>query len=91
MIVCDKCGAVDDYNTVMNGPHKTAWCNVCSAYIKHIEQEPPKMYIGKYKGRFIHEITDLEYLIWVSDSLSFGKRTRQAILDRIKELQEKRK
>lgn len=87
MIVCKNCGSVDDYKVTENGPHRTAWCNGCNSYIKHIPSgESPKMYMGKYKGQEIRSIDDLSYLVWVSETFNFKGNTMKAIHDRINEL-----
>jgi hypothetical protein len=71
-LICPKCGLVDDYNIQQRGNHKTAYCNGCDSYIKHLPQgNPTALYFGKYKGRQLESMTtpeELKYLKWLNDS-----------------------
>lgn len=47
----------------------------------------PRMYVGKYKGTPIHEITDLSYLEWAVENItSLKNQDRKNIRFRILEL-----
>jgi hypothetical protein len=35
-IICQRCGSINDYRTVVSGPHIKAICNGCDRYIKFI-------------------------------------------------------
>lgn len=37
-VICQRCGSVDDYRTVVSGPHIKAICNGCDRYIKFISR-----------------------------------------------------
>lgn len=69
-IICQRCGSVNDYREEIKGPHKTAICNGCDRYIKHLSQgNPTVLYFGKYKGRELSSLTSDEekrYLEWLS-------------------------
>lgn len=69
-VTCIRCGLIDDYEVRQSGPHKTAYCNGCGKYIKHLPQENSnlKLYFGKYKDREITSLTgkeEVDYLKWV--------------------------
>lgn len=70
-IICQHCGSINDYRTIMKSNQNTAWCNGCDNFIKNIPQgKPPMLYFGKHKGRLIASMTDQEevnYLKWVLD------------------------
>lgn len=38
VIVCKRCGSVNDYRTEQAGPHIKAICNGCNLYIKFVSQ-----------------------------------------------------
>lgn len=86
-IVCKNCGLVDDYSTEMKSGQNVATCNGCGNYIKNLPQgNPPQIYIGKYKGQFLHDITDTEYLIWAYKNWTMNPKMKNDILNRITEL-----
>lgn len=88
-VICTKCGSVNDYTTRQNGPHTTAYCNTCTAYIKNIPSAKPTFYVGKFKGTAIEEVNDLGYLIWANDNMtSLNARQKEACVDRIRSLSE---
>jgi len=69
-VTCTNCGLINDFETRISGPHKSAYCNGCGKYIKHLPQENPKLklYFGKYIDREISSMTlkeEIEYLKWV--------------------------
>jgi hypothetical protein len=79
-ITCKNCGLIDDYNIVQKGNHKTAICNGCGRYIKHLPQEGgAKFYFGKYKDQLVSEVNDIEYLQWVWDNVKLSEKMRDAI------------
>ena len=69
-IVCQKCGSINDFRTVMKSNQNTCWCNGCDSFIKNMPQgKSPKLHFGKYKDREISTMTDaveINYLQWVS-------------------------
>lgn len=84
-IICLKCGSINDYWVKETDLHSTAYCN-CGAYIKHLPKgniEDLRMYIGKYKGKLITEIEDLNYLEWAIKNISFKDKYKTAITNRI--------
>lgn len=68
-IICQHCGNINDYRTIMKSNQNTAWCNGCDKFIKNLPQgKPPQIFFGKYKDRFIATMTskeELEYLQWL--------------------------
>ena len=86
-IICNKCGSINDYRTIMKSGQNTAWCNGCDSYIKNIPQNKPKLYFGKYKGLFVHQMTLPEhrnYFNWlISAGIKLDSRTKQAVLKMI--------
>lgn len=69
-IVCKKCGSVNNYRIEPRGIHRTACCNLCNSYIKHLPQgKPITLFFGKYKERTIDSMVnkdEIEYLKWLS-------------------------
>jgi hypothetical protein len=70
-IICQHCGSINDYRTIMKSNQDTAWCNGCDKFIKNISQgKPPTIYFGKYNGREISSMVttdEVNYLRWVTD------------------------
>ena len=68
-IICQHCGNINDYRTIMKTNQLTAWCNGCDGFIKNIAQcKPPQIFFGRYKDRFISTLTskeEVEYLKWL--------------------------
>lgn len=88
MIICKKCGTVDDFWTEKKSNNTCAFCMSCGAFIKNIPTEAPKMYIGKFKGVAIENICDIGYLQWARDNMqALNGRQLEAINNRIHELQ----
>lgn len=87
-VVCKKCGTINEYRSVPNGPHLSAWCTACGEFIKHLQKDVnPMFHFGKYKGLIISECKDIKYLIWGLGENVFKGSAKQAVLDRIKELE----
>ncbi len=82
-ISCQKCGLVGDYNEQQSGPHKSAYCNGCGSYIKHLPQgKPITLYFGKYKDRQLSTLQsddELNYLIWLSQAPGLNAKLKTAI------------
>jgi len=74
MISCKHCGYSGTPLISKNGPHLSAYCPECSAYIKHMPKEVKTdfvFYFGKYKGKKLTELTtpqDAQYLHWLLQS-----------------------
>lgn len=86
-IICKNCGSVDDYTVRISGNQCPAYCNSCGKWIKNIPYDVPRMYVGKYKGTPIHEITDLSYLEWAVENMTALKnQDKKNIRFRILEL-----
>ena len=87
-IKCQTCQAENDYETVQSGPHRTAICNQCGNYIKHLPQDKPvTFYFGKYKGRELASMKsdeELKYLIWLSSAPDLKPKLKLAIDEHIK-------
>lgn len=85
-IICTNCGSVDDYEIRVN-LHKTAYCNSCGKYIKHIATDPPMFYVGKYSQIPISEIKNKDYLTWALNNMNNLKpRLKEAIQEQINKL-----
>jgi len=85
-IICRSCGSINDYRTQMINGQNVAHCNSCDSFIKNIpySQEQPKMYFGKYKGGYIHDIDDLPYLVWLNENVNLKpERIKKAVEERI--------
>lgn len=74
-VICKVCKSVDDFNIKKAGPHKTAYCNFCGAYIKHLPKPKTNvtdvtLFFGKYAGSKICDMFDEEeinYLKWLQE------------------------
>lgn len=90
MIVCQNCGSIDDYNERAAGPHISAYCNGCGKYIKHLPQNTPAtLYFGKYRGRLISSMLDIEelrYLEWLTNAGGIKPKLKEAIDAHLKAL-----
>lgn len=86
-IICQNCGSVDDYNIQQRGTHKTAYCNSCDRYIKHLSQGLPiKLYFGKYLGREVQSMVEpeeIEYLKWLLNGGIKQKNLREAVTNHL--------
>lgn len=69
-IICQNCGSINDFHTIMKSNQNTAWCNGCDKFIKNISQgKPPVIHFGKYKGRLISTMVlkdEIQYLEWLN-------------------------
>ncbi len=87
-LTCGHCGNVDEPILAPAGKQIGAYCSKCNDWIKWIPQGKPKIYFGKYKGIFVHEITDAPYLKWYLESVKKIPATlKKAIKDRISEIE----
>jgi uncharacterized protein (DUF3820 family) len=80
---CLKCGAVDQFYTEVKANNNVARCSVCDAYIKNIPYSEPTLYFGKYKGKKVSEIEDMQYLKWVLSATKPSESMRKAIQTQI--------
>jgi hypothetical protein len=81
-LICPKCGHNEHY-TELKSNQNVARCLKCDAFIKNIPYEQPKLYVGKYKGKLISEIEDVEYLKWALKTLTLGAAVRTAVQKQI--------
>lgn len=86
-LYCPKCDEVVDVVTELKSAQNTARCFKCNHFIKNIPYEKPMLYVGKYKGKPIEEIDDLNYLEWAIKTLNINQRTRDSLQSRIAQLQ----
>jgi hypothetical protein len=90
-IICQHCGLVNDYKTEQQifsdkTVHVKAICNGCNGYIKYIQTQPAKFYVGKYKDQLVSTCTDKGYMQWALKSGMAKGRTKAEVEKRIKEL-----
>lgn len=86
-LFCQGCGS-PDYYTKEQGQQIGAYCSSCHKWIKWLPQGKPKFHFGKHKGEFVHEVTNLGYLIWLRDSdIKKSASLRNAVTARISELE----
>ena len=90
---CKKCGH-NSFEYRDSGKHVGQYCAKCETWQKWIPQNNPIkiMPFGKYKGDFISEINDYQYLGWLEQSLSATEENRvkfpkviEAIRERLKD------
>lgn len=86
-LFCGHCNKQVGYYTELKSNQNTAWCNECGGFIKNIPYQKPALYVGKYKGKLIEEINDLNYLQWADRTMKLNPRTRDAIRHRISQLE----
>jgi len=86
-LTCIKCGVIGLPEIRENGPHKTAFCGSCGAYLKHIQTPKSNdftLYFGKYKDRNIQSMltdpTERSYLVWLHDKATTIKQWQKDIL-----------
>jgi uncharacterized protein (DUF3820 family)/ribosomal protein L37E len=87
-ISCKKCGLVNSYHVQQRGPHRTAYCDGCGAYIKHLPQEESEfiMPFGKYKGEPLSMMVsddEIKYLEWVSEQPWLKGNVKTRILNHL--------
>ena len=85
-IICKGCGVINSFSTIQKGGQLLAYCAECGSYIKHLPQGEPKLYIGKYKGKLISEITDLQYLEWCIKTVRLSPHSKNVINEQIQKL-----
>lgn len=88
-ITCGKCGLINSIHTEEKNGQILAYCDGCNAYIKNLAQGKAKLYIGKYKGKFIEDIDDCQYLEWCISVVKLSPRTKKAIQEQIQILKTK--
>ncbi len=83
-IKCNKCGSENDYYTELKANNNVARCNKCNSFIKNIPyQNEAIFYFGKYKGKKVSEIEDIDYLKWVLKEIKPSLSMRTAIQKQI--------
>lgn len=87
ILFCGHCNKEVGYYTELKSNQNVARCNECDGYIKNIPYNKPALYVGKYKGKPIEEIDDLKYLHWAFREMKLNQRTKDAINERIKQLE----
>lgn len=82
-ILCQQCGLVNDFTECQAGPHRSAYCNKCGNFIKHLKQsEIVFIYFGKYQGRELSSMKsseELTYLNWLTLAPNLKKSLKAAI------------
>jgi len=74
LIHCPKCEQEVEPILSESGKHTRADCPICKRYIKFLPKEinakDYKMHYGKYVGKTLEEINniDYDYLIWLHDT-----------------------
>lgn len=86
-LYCGHCDKQVGYYTELKSNQNTAWCNECNGFIKNIPYSKPALYVGKYKGKPIDELEDLNYLQWAEKNMKLNARTKEAIQSRIAQLE----
>ena len=83
-VICQRCNTTDEFYVVNSGPHLKAMCNHCNNYIKFLpqEKEPPKFYFGKYVGKYVHEIEDMQYLKWALGNMNNLKQPMKDAIEK---------
>lgn len=87
MTNCKKCGH-DAFSYRAVGNHIGQYCELCDTWQKWMPQnnQIDTMPFGKYKGQKIFEITDKQYLTWMSKNIQYNNRLVDIINRRLLEL-----
>lgn len=87
-LFCPTCKEDKGYYTELKSNQNTARCITCNTFIKNIPYQKPSFWVGKYKGKPIEEIDDLNYLKWAIEKMSnLNHRTKEAIQSQISKLE----
>jgi hypothetical protein len=86
-VTCQHCGAQDKYRTETKANNLVAYCTDCGKYIKNLPHAEPALYVGRYKGKPIKEIYDIQYLQWAETTLKLTSTVKTAVLTQISFLQ----
>jgi len=81
LLICPRCQS-SNYTTELKSGNLVATCEN-GHYIKNIPYSEPALHFGKYKGKKITEIDDIDYLKWVLNNVHQGKHIRESIQKRI--------
>lgn len=88
-LICKSCGVTEAYITD-NPPHKSAYCQKCGSFIKHVRQQPEDdfiLFFGKYKGRniksMIEDKIERSYLVWLHDNANTLKESQRFIIRKL--------
>jgi hypothetical protein len=90
-LYCGHCDKQVGFYTELKSNQNTAWCNECSGFLKNVPYSKPALYVGKYSGKPIEEIADLNYLQWAIKTMKLNERTKTAITNRIAQLEHEAK
>ena len=83
-IKCNKCGAIDNFYTELKANNNVARCGVCDAFIKNIPYSTEKVfYFGKYKGKKVTDVEDVNYLEWILANTKQSKPMTDAIIKQV--------
>lgn len=80
-LICPRCQS-SNYTTELKANNLVATCEN-GHFIKNLPYSEPALYIGKYKGKKITEITDVDYLKWVLQNIRQSQYIRDAIQKQI--------
>jgi uncharacterized protein (DUF3820 family) len=80
-LTCPRC-QTSNYTTELKSGNLVATCEN-GHYIKNLPYSEPALYFGKYKGKKVVEIQDVDYLKWVLKNTHQGKHVRYAIQKQI--------
>lgn len=86
-LFCGHCNKQVGYYTELKSNQNTAWCNECNGFIKNIPYEKPMLYVGKYARKPIESLEDISYLKWAEKNMKLNQRTKDAIKQRISQLE----
>lgn len=87
-VVCRNCGSINNITITEKGGQLVARCNHCDKFIKNIPQgAPQQFYFGKYKGVPFEKLIDLSYLKWANEKVKLGAKAKDALLNRINQLE----
>ena len=77
-LTCNHCHYIGKIIIKQNGPHKSAYCQDCGAFIKHVPKDRSnitdfELHFGKYKGTKISEMNTtnrVNYLRWMINNIN---------------------
>ena len=91
-MICKMCSYNGEVETIINGPHISAYCKGCGVFLKHVPKnilnDDFVLYFGKYKDRTVKSLIEgtkeeYNYLVWLRDNAKNLKPNQIEILKKL--------